>query len=460
MQQIRQRLLLTALTVLVVFVATAVSAGYGALKLTVVSPIDELQHFDYAYKVYEGDILPSSPFMSGFSLTQDACRGDMFHAPNAATCAAGVPRADTVDTAHVNYELKYTPLYYATIAAGMHVLHPFGVGLFDAARLTSAFLFGVSCCLLALALVRLGISRRLTLGLVLALSFIPSVQYWGSTVAPDSCAILFGALGLIVLTQRMSARKRAMFGAAVGAAAAITSPNLVPIGMLAAAAACVLPHGLLSPGELPHMPPPDAGRTASARRPSGLFRVPRGRELAVAIALAVAPVVIAELWNEFRYLQLPAVKTVDHQLGAIIEHTTKSLPALLAQATATFAQPFGTSFIVPSRDVGNAICTLLGAVLFGGSVLLVVMGRQRSGSLAHVLATGYLCTLVVDAVFVVVPFYVSFHAADDNSRFAVQLLPLATAAIAVVLDRGAWRWIVLAGGIVTAVYFVANVSPS
>ncbi|MGH8115533.1 MAG: hypothetical protein ACREPS_10850, partial [Rhodanobacteraceae bacterium] len=244
----------------------------------------------------------------------------------------------------------------------------------------------------------------------------------------------------------------------VGALAAITSPNLVPIGMLVAAAACVLPDGLLDLDER-LMLQPEASQAAYIKSQRSPFRIPRGRELAAALAVTLAPVVIAEVWNEFRYLQLPAVKAVDHQLGAIIEHTTKSLPALLAQATTTFAQPFGSSFIVPSHDVGHAICTLLGAVLLGGSLLLVAMGAQRGRTLPYALAIGYVCALVVDVLFVVIPFYISFHAADDNARFAVQLLPPAAAAVAVVFDRGAWRWVVLAAGVVTAVYFVVNVSP-
>ena len=437
MPRIPRRLSANSLVVLAIFLATLFTAAHGSTKFTTVSPIDEPAHFDYAYKVYEGHLIPGDPFMSDYSLTAGACRGSVFTPPDHALCASGVKNPDTVDPTHVSYVLMYTPLYYWAVAIGMHVLHPFGVQLFLAARFTSAFLYALSAALLSIALLRLGVSRRVTLGGVLALVFVPGLIFWGSTITPDDFALGFGALGIILLTLDMTPRKRKAVAAVIGLAAGLTTANLGPIGLLIAASPWLLPNGL---------------RAEPGGRPLVTFPR-RDRSLIVAIMLTIAPVVIPVLWDKWRLRELGPVNQAGIQMGAIL-HTTANLPGALASTFSTFAQQLNSaSFLVVSHNTAGAITSVLNTLIFGGALVIAFGKRDRTTGVAQLLAIGYLAALVLDVFYVVLPFYLS-HEYATSARYAVQLLPLGLAAVALVLDRGWVRWGILCGGLGSTLYFL------
>lgn len=434
--RIPRRLSVNWLVVPAVFAVTLFTAAHGATKFTAVSPIDEPAHFDYAYKVYQGHLIPSDPFMSDYSLTVGACRGSVFSPPNRALCASGVKNPDTVDPTHVSYVLMYPPLYYWVVAAGMHILHPFGVHLYLAARFTSSFLYALSAALLIIALLRLDISRRVSLGAVVALVFVPGLMFWGSTITPDDFALGFGALGIILLTLDVTPRKRKAAAAVLGLVAGLTTVNLGPIGLLIAASPWLLPNGL--------------------RREPGrpLVAFPRrDRSLILGIMLTIAPVVIPVVWDKVRLNELGPVNEAGTQMGAVL-HTTANLPGLLAESFSTFVKQLDPeSFLVPTQNTASAITSVLNALLFGGAIVIAFGKRDRRSGVEEVLAISYLMALVLDVLYVAIPFYLS-HEYATSVRYGVQLLPLALAPVALALDRGWVRWGTLCGGLGSALYFL------
>ena len=437
--RISRRLSVTALTVIAVFVVTALVAGGGALRYTGVSPVDELVHFDYAYKVYEGHILPTDPYNSSFTLTQQACRGVMPIFPDAprpdpAACKSGVP-AERVSHSYV---LMYAPLYYWTLAIGMHILHPIGVPLYTAARLTSTFLYALSACLFVFALIRLGVSRRLAAGAVIAVTSVPGVEFWGSTITPDCCAMLFGALGIILLTRDISPRRRAILGALVGLAAGLVTDNLAPVGGVVAAACYLLPNGFHkdSTGKFVHFPR-------------------NWRSITVLGATFLAPLVIPLAWSAFRYWEIPVL---GHAVSAGARQTSLTLQSSLSYSANIFLQTLGYNYFV-GKQTGAVIATALNEMIFGGSILIALARTRLSGPVARLLAVGCLAAFAVDVFYVVLPFYVHNGTDVTTVRYGVELIPLGVAPVAIAIDHGWVRWAGLVGGSLICLYFVVTARP-
>ena len=181
------------------FVVAILAAGVHMAKYTVMSPIDELRHVDYAMRVTKGHFPILGDKLTQEAMREEACRG--FDSPSVdPPCRSKVfdPRAFRDDgwqtaTAH-------PPTYY--LGAGLFARTAMAVGISDSfldpARAFSALLFAAGLMVAFAAGRAAGVRASPLLAALTLLPVFPAVLHAHSTVNPDSTAILAGAIVMLV----------------------------------------------------------------------------------------------------------------------------------------------------------------------------------------------------------------------------------------------------------------------
>jgi hypothetical protein len=416
------------------FLVAFLLALYFATAHRAASIYDEGPHFDYIYQLLHGRLPKTASQMSPETIWQLTCRGGLpwYLKPHCAHLAPlNVPGHD------VNSALPYFPLYYGLAALVAGPLHALGVDIFTAARIGSCVLYSVGAAVLALALIRLRVPRVAALGVVLALVAIPAFLYQGSTVTPDSMALLCGAAGLLVVTLRGSWRRRVLWGTAVATATALTKPNFLPLAGVTVLLVLLVRQD-------------DDGRVT--------VRLPRWRmaEIRLTVVALVTPVLLAGAWELFRLHDMaPGETDVDGGVTKSLLHTDAGLGSLILQAAQYLSQPF-SSTPFPRVPGGIALAVLLAhAVLVGGSIVVALSTRRESVTMANVLAIAGVGGLALSAVYMPTTFYVSYHTTGTVSRYAFPMVPLCVAGVAMTISGRFTRYLILACGVVFALYVFA-----
>jgi hypothetical protein len=181
------------------FVVAILAAGVHMAKYTVMSPIDELRHVDYAMRVTKGHFPILGDKLTQEAMREEACRG--FDSPSVdPPCRTKVfdPRSFRDDgwqtaTAH-------PPTYY--LGAGLFARTAMAVGISDSfldpARAFSALLFAAGLMVAFAAGRAAGVRASPLLAALTLLPVFPAVLHAHSTVNPDSTAILAGAIVMLV----------------------------------------------------------------------------------------------------------------------------------------------------------------------------------------------------------------------------------------------------------------------
>ena len=178
--------------------------GLHVHRYTQISPIDELQHIDYMYKVHNGHLVPAGDKFGQDAMREEACRG--IDAPlNDSLPACDSKRFHPADFQEAGYNTAYIhpPTYYAIEGTIGWVLQKFtGVdSLVTTARLVGALWLAIFtvCMWFLMDDFEIPLLARATV-IVLVLTS-PTVLHASSTIQPDGTALAAGA-AMVLATLR------------------------------------------------------------------------------------------------------------------------------------------------------------------------------------------------------------------------------------------------------------------
>lgn len=227
----RRQRIWTAMFLAVVALIPVLFVSLHVSKYTKISPVDELQHIDYLYKVPA--LVASGDLVGQEAMHAEACRGidAAFTPPPCSDTAVYDPKdfqEDGYNTASIN-----TPIYYAVtriLSAPIMALTPAN-DLVTAARLTGAIFLGLGLAVTYFVGRRLGAPRTGLLATLAILAATPSLLFPSATISPDALVLLVGAtMAWCVLWWEESPRKRWwVLALASGLAVLIKLTNIVVV---------------------------------------------------------------------------------------------------------------------------------------------------------------------------------------------------------------------------------------
>lgn len=428
----RRSRLTTLATVLLVVVPVFLVALEWALRQRGVSIFDEGVHYDYVYRLLHGGLPQTASRISEHSVWESSCRGGAGW--GAAPHCEHVP-LERLAVGGVNYILPYFPLYYGIVAPFAAVLHALGMNLWDASRVMSAVLYAGGAGLLTWSLVRLGLSRVAALGVGLGVGLLPGPLYQGSTVTPDSMALLCGSVPLFLLSLRQTWGRRLVWGCVLAILIGLVKPNYLP---LAGATVLLTIVGPLAEDDQPRA------------RFWGFSRA----EVVRSLAALVAPAVVAGAWQVYRGRNLaPGQTDPDGGLTRTMLHWDGTLGGAVADAFPAVFEPLRASPpSYPGTTTMAALLMVANAVIIAGSVVIALSQRRGRIGFDGSLALAAVGAGLLAAVYLPTTFYLAYHATGTQARYVYGLLPLGVGAVALFVSGKVTRWLILAAGGGFAVY--------
>ena len=154
-----------------VFVLTGVLAPVLLISLHVaqnplLSPVDEINHYDYVTRMAEGSVPRFGQYILPSSVQQLECRGIALHAVTAALppCGTPIPSPATspLQVTLEQYEAQQPPTYYTlTVPLRWVAVHVFGFSDLTGTRLTGAvwLVAGLACLWAACRVLGLTVTR-------------------------------------------------------------------------------------------------------------------------------------------------------------------------------------------------------------------------------------------------------------------------------------------------------------
>jgi hypothetical protein len=409
-------------------------------EYTMLSPIDELQHLDYALKVSDGDLVRRGDLFGDEAMREEACRGvDAAFLPP--PCDARTLRPQEFQEGGFNTAYIHSPGYY--IVAG------FGGRLVDrvpgvsspvvGARLMGALWLGAAFVLLWMVFDELGVRVAARLPVLLLVACAPTVLHATATVNPDGSALAIGAAALLVVLRWESGRAPPWLLAVVGVAAVLTKINNVMAVGVAVLYLGFRWYQQRATGPRTDPSPdgsgyePDGGHVAAGRHAEGPARSGRATTVAVA-ALALSVAVLGGAWMLFssvnarvdaneipmtqRFLveSISADEFLDNLTTGLTPLRDPYLPAVLA---------------TPLTRAGSILGDRLLMIGVAGS-LIVSRPRSRERAIA---SAAVLAMVVVGPMFVAFNFVASSIYVTIPSRYGLAVVPAAAAATGLLIQR-------------------------
>jgi 4-amino-4-deoxy-L-arabinose transferase-like glycosyltransferase len=209
-----------------------VLVGLHVREYSLVSPIDELQHIDYALKVSKGELVRRGDHEGQEAMREEACRG-LDNPMPIPSCEA--PSYDPADFQEEGFNTAYAhpPGYYWVSGVGGRLLAALpGVGgPVTGARLMGAAWLGVGLIATWYALGELSIRASARIAVLVLVASAPTVLLFSATVNPDATSLAVGALTLLIVLRWEAGRASPWLLAIVAAAAMATkATNLVGVG--------------------------------------------------------------------------------------------------------------------------------------------------------------------------------------------------------------------------------------
>lgn len=420
---------------LVVLTATILPATLLASTHYGISVFDEGVHFDYIYKVTQGDVLPRpAQVISDETLQEVRCRPSVVYPDTSCNNSLSV---QDLPVGGVNYVLGYAGVYYIPAAAIAILLHATdNVSWFMAARFASVLLFGISALVLYVVCRRYGASRIASAGVtvVLATCLTPLTQ--GATVNPESIALLAGALAALPPTLNLSWRKRLITAIIIGTAIALVKPNFVPLGCITILLAGIMPKNNL--------------------RLFTLRDIVLQRRFFISMTLALIPLLAQILWNWIGNMRLEPGMRADGYLndmlyydGPLFNLVTKSLSGMLS--------PLKSGALLSSEVLG-LVGALVAICIAGGAFMIASSPIYNSSPRVKIIAILGLIGLIGTAVYVPVVLYLAYHSEGAQSRYIVPVYAFLAIAVAASVEGRVSRWIPLAIGLVSVIYIIARLT--
>src|SRR5262245_20124144 len=172
-----------------------VLVGLHVREYRIVSPIDELQHIDYALKASQGELVRRGDHEGQEALREEACRG-LDNPMPLPSCEAR--SYDPTDFQEEGYNTAYAhpPGYYWVSGIGGRLLAALpGVGgPVTGVRLMGALWLGVGLIATWYALGELSIRASARIAVLVLVASAPTVLLFSATVNPDATSITVGAL--------------------------------------------------------------------------------------------------------------------------------------------------------------------------------------------------------------------------------------------------------------------------
>jgi hypothetical protein len=185
---------------------------------TRLSPIDELQHFDYAERVSRGELPRPGDRIGEAAMREEACRriDANFYPP---ACDSPVLRPSDFQEDGFATSAGQMPIYFAVTGSIGRILRPL-VGahsLLTGMRLVGGLWLGAGLVLLWAALRTAGVVRSITAAVVVLVACTPVVLQATAVLNPDAQLLPGGAL-LVLLALRVRDRRHVIV---LGLAAAV-----------------------------------------------------------------------------------------------------------------------------------------------------------------------------------------------------------------------------------------------
>jgi hypothetical protein len=445
-----------ALVAVILFAALLVTLHVR--EYTVLSPIDELQHLDYALKVSDGEFVYRGDLVGTEALREEACRGvdARFSTP---PCDARTLRPQDFQEEGFNTAYIHTPGYYIVAGLGGRLIDrvPGVMSPVVGARLMGVLWLAAALVLMWMVFDELGVRVAARLPVLLLVACAPTVLHAAATINPDGSALAIGAAALLVVLRWESGRARPWLLAVVGVAAILTKVNNVM-----AVGVAVLYLGLrwyqqraIEPGTDPSADGSDhqagADHAAAGRGVDGPARSGRATAGALA-ALALSVAVLGTAWmlfssanarvdaDEIPMTQRFLVESVS------VDEFVDNLPAGLTP----LRDPYLPAIVdTPLTRAGAIVGDRL--LLIGVAASLIVSrARSRERALA---AAAMLAMIVVGPMFVGLNYLTSSIYVGIPSRYGLAVVPAAAAATGLFIERS--RTGVIVGAVMSGVVAIS-----
>jgi hypothetical protein len=418
-------------------------------EYTVLSPIDELQHLDYALKVSDGDLVYRGDRVGTEALREEACRGVDGGYPTP-PCGARTLRPADFQEEGYNTAYVHTPGYYLVAGLGGRLIDrvPGVMSPVVGARLMGALWLAAALVLMWMVFDELGVRLAARLPVLLLVACAPTVLHAAATVNPDGSAVAIGSAALLVVLRWESGRARPWLLAFVGVAAILTKVNnVVAVGV------AVLYLGIRwyqqrasGPVADPATDGPngqaEGGDVTAARGLAGPARSGRATAGAVA-ALALSVAVAGSAWMLFSSAkarvdadEIPMTRRflVD---SVSVDELVDNLPAGLT--------PLRDAYIpaIVATPLTRVDAMLGDRLLLIGVAASLIVSRARSRERALATAA-MLGMIVVGPMFVGLNYLTSSIYVGIPPRYGLAVVPAAAAATGLLIQRSRLGLIVAA----------------
>lgn len=409
---------------------------------TTISPIDELQHLDYALKLGDGELISRGESFGIEAMREEACRGvdAQFQPP---PCDQPELRPEEFQEGGENTAEPHPPVYYAVEGVGGRLVEslPGIASPVTAARLMGTLWLGAAVVLLWFALAELRIRPAARVPVLILVASAPTVLHAAATVNPDGTGLALGAATLLVVLRWEARRASPWLLALIGVAAALTKvTNLVgvAVGVLYIALRWLQARSAASGAATGAATDEDeaSGEAPEHDLPDG---APGGRNATRPSVVAIGALVSAFLVATVAWMVVGALKAgPDEGESTMSERFAADAISVDEFADNVFAglSPLRDPYL--PEQLASPVLRLAGSttdrLVLAGVVAGLVASRARSRTRALALAS-----IVVMVGFG--PFFVLFNFVAIDSyfpvppRYALSLVPAAAAVAAAALDR-------------------------
>ena len=163
------------------------------------SPLDELQHIDYAQRAGHFDIPAVGERVQQQALGEAACRSVDAPGYISPTCNALLQNPDNFQERGFNTAASQFPTYYiitGLLARGVMQITPIGSAV-TSLRVVSGIWLGIALCILWYVMALMNVPKRHRINSFLLLISTPLIVLTSSTVTPDSMLFLIGSVLLL-----------------------------------------------------------------------------------------------------------------------------------------------------------------------------------------------------------------------------------------------------------------------
>jgi hypothetical protein len=184
---------------LVILIVTIFTSCLHMRAYPTLSPIDELQHIDYAVRAGRFDIPSVGERVQQEVLAEAACRSVDSPGYISPTCHAPTQNPDNFQERGFNTAAGQFPTYYVVTGLAAKIIKqstPIGSTI-TSLRVTSGVWLGIALCILWYVMALIGVSKRHRINSFLLLISTPLIVLTSSTVTPDSMLFLVGSILLL-----------------------------------------------------------------------------------------------------------------------------------------------------------------------------------------------------------------------------------------------------------------------